>query len=337
MPVHPTVIRPETHAVFSPAGMGKSTVFASSRVLVGVNAFEPGQAHALHAHAGMDKVYHVVAGEGQFLLEGGAQPMRAGDLLVAPPTCLTACGTPARPADRARHPRPTAHVMNADGLIDAGRSRRRCAWCGNDPLYVAYHDHEWGRPMFDDRRLFEKICLEGFQSGLSWITILRKRERFREVFDGFDPARVARYGARDIARLLKDPGIVRHRGKIASTINNAKRMIELADEFGSLAAYAWAWEPAAADRPSPVTWTTLRAMPTTATSVALSKDLKRRGWTFVGPTTVYAFMQAMGLVNDHVDGCYVRRDVERVRGGRRARRSTAGPERGRRRVTSARG
>jgi DNA-3-methyladenine glycosylase I len=192
--------------------------------------------------------------------------------------------------------------MSADGLIDAGRGRRRCAWCGDDPLYVAYHDDEWGRPMFDDRRLFEKICLEGFQAGLSWITILRKRERFRQVFDGFDPARVARYGAMDVARLLKDPGIVRHRGKIASTINNAKRMIELADEFGSLAAYAWAWEPAAADRPSPVT------------SVALSKDLKRRGWTFVGPTTVYAFMQAMGLVNDHVDGCYVRRDVERVRG-----------------------
>ena len=186
--------------------------------------------------------------------------------------------------------------MSADGLIDAGRRRRRCAWCGDDPLYVAYHDEEWGRPMFDDRRLFEKICLEGFQSGLSWITILRKRERFRAVFDGFDPSRVARYGARDVARLLKDPGIVRHRGKIASTINNARRMIELADEFGSLAAYAWAWEPVATDRPDPVTWAALRAMPTTATSVALSKDLKRRGWTFVGPTTVYAFMQAMGLV-----------------------------------------
>ena len=220
--------------------------------------------------------------------------------------------------------------MNADGLIEAGRRRRRCGWCGSDPLYVAYHDEEWGRPMFDDRRLFEKICLEGFQSGLSWITILRKRERFREVFDRFDPARVARYGARDVARLLKDPGIVRHRGKIASTINNARRMIELTDEFGSLAAYAWAWEPADTDRPDPVTWATLRAMPTTATSVALSKDLKKRGWTFVGPTTVYAFMQAMGLVNDHLDGCYVRREVERVR--RRATRPQPA-----RPVTSARG
>ena len=135
--------------------------------------------------------------------------------------------------------------VGVDGLIDAGRRRRRCAWCGDDPLYVAYHDEEWGRPTFDDRRLFEKICLEGFQSGLSWLTILRKRQRFREVFDGFDAGRVARYGAADVARLLKDPGIVRHRGKIVSTINNARRALELTDEFGSLAAYAWSWEPAA--------------------------------------------------------------------------------------------
>ena len=203
--------------------------------------------------------------------------------------------------------------VGLDGLIDAGRRRRRCAWCGDDPLYVAYHDGEWGRPTFDDRRLFEKICLEGFQSGLSWLTILRKRQRFREVFDGFDAARVARYGAADVARLLKDPGIVRHRGKIVSTINNARRALELADEFGSLAAYAWSWEPAAHRRPGRLTWAALRRMATTETSVALSKDLKHRGWTFVGPTTIYAFMQAMGLVNDHLDGCYVRREVERQR------------------------
>jgi DNA-3-methyladenine glycosylase I len=208
--------------------------------------------------------------------------------------------------------------MSGDGLIDAGRGRRRCSWCGDDPVYVRYHDEEWGRPTFDDVRLFEKICLEGFQAGLSWITILRKRQRFREVFDGFDPARVARYGARDVARLLKDPGIVRHRGKIASTINNAQRMLELGDEFGSLAAYAWSWEPAAADRPATLTWPVLKTMPTTPVSVALSKDLRKRGWTFVGPTTVYAFMQAMGLVNDHLDGCYVRAQVELAR--RRARR-----------------
>jgi DNA-3-methyladenine glycosylase I len=219
--------------------------------------------------------------------------------------------------------------MSGDGLIAAGRGRRRCAWCGDDPLYVRYHDEEWGRPMFDDRRLFEKICLEGFQAGLSWITILRKRERFREVFDGFDATRVARYGARDVTRLLKDPGIVRHRGKIESTINNARRLLELCDEFGSLAAYAWSWEPGPADRPATVTWEALRAMPTTVTSVALSKDLKKRGWSFVGPTTVYAFMQAMGLVNDHLDGCYVRADVER------ARRRTARPAP--RRPTSGRG
>jgi DNA-3-methyladenine glycosylase I len=220
--------------------------------------------------------------------------------------------------------------VSVDGLRPAGGRRRRCGWCGDDALYVRYHDEEWGRPTFDDVRLFEKICLEGFQSGLSWLTVLRKRERFREVFAGFDPVRVARYGARDVARLLKDAGIIRHRGKIESTINNARRMLELRDEFGSLAAYAWSWEPAAADRPATLTLEALRAMPTTPASVALSKDLRKRGWTFVGPTTVYAFMQAMGLVNDHVDGCYVRREVERDR--RRAPRPQRRPA-----PTSARG
>lgn len=199
------------------------------------------------------------------------------------------------------------------GLIDAGRGRHRCAWCGEDPLYVTYHDDEWGRPVVDDQRLFEKVCLEGFQSGLSWLTILRKREHFRAAFDGFDPAVVARFGAKDVTRLLGDAGIVRHRGKIESAINNAKRALELRDEFGSIAAYAWSWEPTAADRPARVTWDALRAMPTTPASTALSKDLKKRGWSFVGPTTIYAFMQAMGLVNDHVEGCYVRDAVARDR------------------------
>lgn len=203
--------------------------------------------------------------------------------------------------------------MNGTGLIDAGRGRQRCAWCGVDPLYVTYHDDEWGRPVTDDRRLFEKICLEGFQSGLSWLTILRKRERFRAAFSGFDAERVARFGARDVARLLDDAGIVRHRGKIESAINNAKRALALQAEFGSLAAYAWSWEPPAVERPARVTWQVLRGMPTTATSTALSKDLKKRGWSFVGPTTIYAFMQAVGLVNDHVDGCHARRAVERER------------------------
>jgi DNA-3-methyladenine glycosylase I len=189
----------------------------------------------------------------------------------------------------------------------------RCWWGVADADYVGYHDDEWGRPVVDDRRLFEKLCLEGFQSGLSWLTILRKRENFRAAFAGFDPERVARFNQRSVERLLGDAGIVRHRGKIESTINNARRAMELADEYGSLAAYVWAWEPGPDD---------LRTMSddgdapipsTTPTSVALSKDLKRRGWTFVGPTTVYAFMQAMGLVNDHMPGCEMRDACEAAR------------------------
>ena len=190
---------------------------------------------------------------------------------------------------------------------------KRCWWPGEDELYVRYHDDEWGRPVTDDRRLFEKICLEGFQSGLSWITILRKRENFRKAFKDFDPALVARFGARDVQRLLKDAGIVRHRGKIESTINNARRALELVDEQGSLAAYFWSWEPQASSRPKKISRDALKTMSTTEQSTALSKDLKKRGWTFVGPTTCYAFMQAMGLVNDHIDGCHVRAEIERAR------------------------
>jgi DNA-3-methyladenine glycosylase I len=190
----------------------------------------------------------------------------------------------------------------------------RCWWAGTDPLYVRYHDEEWGRPVTDDRRLFEKICLEGFQAGLSWITILRKRDAFRQAFAGFDPDRVAAFTPRDVSRLLADPGIVRHRGKIESAINNARRVRDLRDEFGSLAAYVWRWQPSA--RPRRITRAVLEGMPVTAESTALSADLKRRGWTFVGPTTIYAFMQAMGLVNDHVEGCPVRPDVERARRAR---------------------
>ena len=186
---------------------------------------------------------------------------------------------------------------------------KRCFWCGEDPLYVAYHDKEWGFPVADDRRLFEKICLEGFQSGLAWITILRKRESFREAFRGFDFERVARMGERDIERLLGNAGIVRHRGKIASTINNAKRARELASEHGALAAYFWRYEPRKSSRPARLTREILAGMPTSPESVALARDLKRRGWTFVGPTTVYAFMQAMGLVNDHLHDCTVRKHV----------------------------
>ena len=191
--------------------------------------------------------------------------------------------------------------------------KTRCPWPGEDAFYVAYHDNEWGVPVTNDHRLFEKICLEGFQSGLSWLTILRKRENFRAAFDGFDFHRVALYDDKDIERLLADKGIVRHRGKIVSTINNAKRAIELVKEKGSLAAYFWSFEPGAEDRPQVVDYPTLSANPTTATSTRISKDLKKRGWSFVGPTTVYAFMQAMGLVNDHIEGCHCRPTIEKLR------------------------
>jgi DNA-3-methyladenine glycosylase I len=197
-----------------------------------------------------------------------------------------------------------------EGLVRGDDGAVRCAWHGNLPDYLHYHDHEWGRPVSDDRRLFEKICLEGFQSGLSWLTILRKRDNFRAAFDNFDRDKVAEYGDGDVARLLEDKGIVRHQGKIRSTINNARRARELAEEFGSLAAYFWSFEPGPADRPKLVTLGHIRANPTTETSARISKDLKKRGWTFVGPTTVYAFMQAMGLVNDHIEGCVCRQTVE---------------------------
>ncbi len=199
------------------------------------------------------------------------------------------------------------------GLRRGDDGRRRCFWGASDADYRRYHDTEWGFPVLDDRRLFEKICLEGFQSGLSWLTILRKRENFRRAFAGFDAAAVARFRAPDIARLLRDAGIVRHRGKIESTVNNARRALALQQEFGSLAAYFWRFEPAPRDRPKRLTWAALRAMPSTTASTALSKDLKHRGWSFVGPTTVYAFMQAVGLVNDHIEGCDVRSACAKAR------------------------
>jgi DNA-3-methyladenine glycosylase I len=193
------------------------------------------------------------------------------------------------------------------------KTMSRCWWAGTDQLYVDYHDNEWGRPVVDDRRLFEKICLEGFQAGLSWLTILRKREHFRQAFAGFDPQAVARFTTRDVARLLRNAGIVRHRGKIESTINNARRAAELQQEAGSLAAYVWRFEPRAADRPGRMTREALMTMAKTPASIALSRDLKKRGWSFVGPTTVYAFMQAMGLVNDHLHDCSARVVCERER------------------------
>ncbi len=193
-----------------------------------------------------------------------------------------------------------------EGLVKSGDGTIRCWWGASTPRYGAYHDAEWGRPVAADHRLFEKICLEGFQSGLSWLTILNKRDNFRAAFAGFDFERVARFSGRDVARLLGDAGIVRHRGKIESTINNARRAVALAEAHGSLAAFFWRYEPSPRARPKRVTKTALSTMSTSPESTTLSKDLKKAGWTFVGPTTVYAFMQAMGLVNDHLEGCPAR-------------------------------
>ena len=184
-----------------------------------------------------------------------------------------------------------------------------------DELYLPYHDSEWGRPVADDVRLFEKLCLEGFMAGLSWLTILRKRENFRAAFTGFDIEAVAGFGTDDVERLLADTGIVRHRGKIEAVINNARRCRDLGDEFGSLAAYAWSYEPDPATRPAVLDRDALMALPTSPESIALSKDLRRRGWSFVGPTTVYSFMQSMGIVNDHLVGCAFREPVEAERRG----------------------
>lgn len=195
----------------------------------------------------------------------------------------------------------------------AAAGLQRCFWTDGSELYDAYHDDEWGRPVTDDIRLFEKISLEGFQAGLSWITILRKRERFRAVFDGFDFHKVAAYAERDVQRLLADAGIVRHRGKIEAVIHNAARAIELQREFGSLSRYFWQYEVDTRERPNKLTAEVLRGYTTAPESVALSKDLKRRGWKFVGPTTMYAFMQAMGLVNDHQHDCFARSEVETLR------------------------
>jgi DNA-3-methyladenine glycosylase I len=200
-----------------------------------------------------------------------------------------------------------------DGIVVGDDGRARCWWASGDPLYRPYHDDEWGHPVNDDTRLFEKLCLEGFQSGLSWLTILRKRNNFRRAFDGFEPRVVAGYDERDVDRLLADAGIVRHRGKILATITNAQRYLALVEETSSLAAYLWSFEPEPSARPARLDRDALMTLDTTPESTALSKDLRRRGWAFVGPTTVYAAMQAMGIVNDHLEGCFARPIVESER------------------------
>lgn len=189
------------------------------------------------------------------------------------------------------------------GLFEGPDGRPRCRWCGIAPEFLGYHDSEWGMPVGDDRGLFEKLSLEAFQSGLSWRTILAKRENFRVAFHGFDIARVATFGESDVERLLADPGIVRHRGKIVAVVNNARQALDIAASEGSLAAYFWRYASDAAPGGGS----------TSPEAIALSKDLKKRGWSFVGPTTVYAFMQAAGLVNDHAAGCAFRAEVATAR------------------------
>ncbi len=204
-------------------------------------------------------------------------------------------------------PQQPAAVDTSTGLFTDEGGCPRCGWCRATPLYRHYHDHEWGFPVADDRRLFEKLCLEGFQAGLSWITILNKREAFRAGFAQFDAEQMADFGPADVERLLADAGIVRHRGKIESAIGNARRLLELRREFGTLAHYVWRFEPLAQEgRPARLTAEVARTLTTSKAAQALSKDLKKRGFGFVGPTTMYAFMQAMGLVNDHFEGCHVR-------------------------------
>lgn len=199
--------------------------------------------------------------------------------------------------------------MPADRQIDADKPR--CAWCGTDPLYVRYHDEEWGVPVHDDRRHFEFLILEGAQAGLSWITILRKRENYREAFAGFDPERVARFGKRDVERLLKNPGIVRNRLKVEGAVKNARAFLAVQEAFDGFDRYVWRF---VGGKPIRNRWTQMKEVPaTSAESDALSKDLKKRGFTFVGPTIVYAHMQAIGMVNDHVVDCFRHKQLARKR------------------------
>jgi DNA-3-methyladenine glycosylase I len=201
----------------------------------------------------------------------------------------------------------------AEGLMRGADGRVRCAWHNGLADYMAYHDQEWGRPVSEDRRLFEKLCLEGFQAGLSWLTILRKRANFRRAFADFDAAALARFGPAEVERLLADSGIVRHRGKILAVLGNARAALELTAEAGSLAAYLWRFAPEPAERPDRLDHATLRRLTQSRASVALSRELRRRGWRFVGPTTCYAFMQSVGMVNDHLEGCWCRPEIEAAR------------------------
>lgn len=200
----------------------------------------------------------------------------------------------------------TLNQLLDEGLRRGADGKVRCSWAGDDPLYCAYHDHEWGKPVFEDRRLFEKICLEGFQAGLSWLTILKKRSFFREAFDHFDFEKISHYDEVKVQMLMQNKGIVRHQGKIRSVLNNALRAREIITEWGSLSQYFWAFQPPQSERYEKINFQTLLANPITPASLRLSQDLKKRGWTFVGPTICYAFMQSVGIVNDHLEGCFCR-------------------------------
>jgi len=205
--------------------------------------------------------------------------------------------------------------------VSSAVARRRCEWAGSDPLYVAYHDREWGVPLHDDRRLFELLVLEGAQAGLAWITILRKRENYRRAFDRFDATRIARYDRRRVAALLRDPGIVRNRAKIEGAVRSARAFLEVVREYRSFDRYIWSF---VGGKPIRNRWRMPREIPVeTSESKAMSKDLRRRGFTFVGPTICYAFMQAAGLVDDHVAGCFKRRGASVARDRRAAPRETA--------------
>lgn len=206
------------------------------------------------------------------------------------------------------------HVPKS-GVRPGPDGARRCWWCLGDPIYLDYHDNEWGRPTANDTRLFEQLALEGFQAGLSWLTILRKREGFRRAFEHFDVGAVARFSSRSVERLLNDSDIVRHRGKIEATIDNARRCLDLVDEVGSFARFVWDFAPDQRGTAAPSNWDALVTKEVSPEAIALSKELRRRGWSFVGPTTVYSFMEAVGMVNDHLKGCALRQEVEEHRSG----------------------
>ncbi|CAF26436.1 DNA-3-methyladenine glycosylase I [Bartonella quintana] len=200
----------------------------------------------------------------------------------------------------------TGNGMFDEGLLKGADGKVRCAWAGTDPLYCAYHDNEWGKPVFEDRRLFEKICLEGFQAGLSWLTILKKISHFRQAFDFFDFEKIACYDEERVQMLMQNKSIIRHEGKIRSVVNNALKVREIITEWGSLSHYFWSFQPPQSERYERIDFQTLLAHSITPASLRFSADLKKRGWTFVGPTICYAFMQAVGIVNDHLEGCFCR-------------------------------